>query len=477
GGRVGGDVAGAEEGHVLLHAAGHVPAAARAGDPAEDRAGAQPRGRRLPARPPGDGAPGRGFPGRTRHRLQAALGQRPPPRGPDRRRADGLRRGEVRARRPGRAPRAPPPVGGGAERRARLGVLRRRLRLRAVAAERRRRRGRGDGLLLDGGRRGVARPRLGGRHARDRFPQVGGDVRRRRLPGRAPADGADARRRPGRPRPGQARVRRAAERRPAPVRSAAQARRGPRMVRGPRAGPLISPGGAVPGTRRSPTFLGMRGDTPPPPGPVIVDVGTAQARQMSVGSAVAGGIGVVAVAAALTGDVEGGTGTRVTAFLIGAVFTLIGALPLLLRRIAFRPRRLLFDSTGLRWEDPQGAPWAVGWAELAEVTLGYPAPATGSARLGSAVNLTLRPADPAFHEAHPEMEHLAVPAGDGSRSYRVPFGHALSVVGPADRALRHYAPGVYRREGPEIPAPRDRPTAVKVSVAIVGCYWACAMAV
>lgn len=221
----------------------------------------------------------------------------------------------------------------------------------------------------------------------------------------------------------------------------------------------------------------MRGDTPPPPGPVIVDVGTAQARQMIVGSAVAGGIGVVAVAAALTGDVEGGTGTRVTAFLIGAVFTLIGALPLLLRRIAFRPRRLLFDSTGLRWEDPQGAPWAVGWAELAEVTLGYPAPAAGSARLGSAVNLTLRPADPAFHEAHPEMEHLAVPAGDGSRSYRVPFGHALSVVGPADRALRHYAPGVYRREGPEIPAPRDRPTAVKVSVAIVGCYWACAMAV
>jgi len=212
---------------------------------------------------------------------------------------------------------------------------------------------------------------------------------------------------------------------------------------------------------------------------MIIDVGAAQGRQMIAGSVAAGGIGLIAVASALTGNVEGGTGTRTTALLIGAVFTLIGALPLLLRRIAFRSRRLVFDSAGLRWEDPEGAPWAVGWAELAEVTLSYPASATGSAKLGSVVDLTLRPADPAFHEAHPEMEHLAAPGGDGSpgRRYRMPFGHALSVVGPADRGLRHFAPGIYRQDGPEIPPPRDRPRAVKVSVAIIGCYWAAAVAV
>ena len=210
-----------------------------------------------------------------------------------------------------------------------------------------------------------------------------------------------------------------------------------------------------------------------PRNPVAVDVGNAQTRQIAVGGTVAGAIGLIAVVSAITGNVDGGTGTRIAAFVLGLVFTLIGALPLLMWRIAFRPRRILFDADGLRWDDPRGAPWAVRWSELGGVTLAYPSPDIRTPDVSSSsVNLDLRPAGPGFREAHPEMEHLAAAAGAPQGRYRVPFGHALSVVGPIDRALRTFAPAIYRREGPEIPEPRDRPRAVMLSVAVLGCFWA-----
>ncbi|TDC81328.1 hypothetical protein [Actinomadura sp. 7K507] len=206
--------------------------------------------------------------------------------------------------------------------------------------------------------------------------------------------------------------------------------------------------------------------------PVSVDVGNAQTRQIAVGGTVAGAIGLIAVISAITGNVDGGTGTRVAAFAIGLVFTLIGALPLLMWRIAFRPRRILFDAGGLRWDDPTGSPWAVPWSELAGVTFTYPEPSTGGERLASSVNLDLRPAEPGFRDAHPEMEHLAAASGNGpAGGYRLPLGHTQSVVGPIDRALRTFAPAIYHRRGPEVPAPRDRPWAVKLSVGMLGCLW------
>ncbi|HEY8480903.1 MAG TPA: hypothetical protein VIL71_13840 [Spirillospora sp.] len=213
-----------------------------------------------------------------------------------------------------------------------------------------------------------------------------------------------------------------------------------------------------------------------PRGPVVIDVGAVQARQMIVGSVVAGVFGLLAVAGALTGDVSGGTGTRAGVMAFGLVFCLFALLPLILRRIAFRPRRLVFDADGVRWDDPRGTTWSVGWADLAEITLTYPPPAAEGGKLASRVNLTLRPADPAFREAHPEMEHLIVPGGHEVR-YRLPLGHAQPVVGPADRALRRCAAGIYIRNGPEIPAPRDRPRAVKLSVAFIAGHWAYLMAI
>ncbi|HEY8480904.1 MAG TPA: hypothetical protein VIL71_13845 [Spirillospora sp.] len=205
---------------------------------------------------------------------------------------------------------------------------------------------------------------------------------------------------------------------------------------------------------------------------VTVDVGRVHARQMIVGGLAAGAFGAIGIIASITGNVEGGTGVRVTAFVLGLVFSAIGLLPLLMRRIALRPRRLVFDADGVRWEDPRGTPWTVNWTDLAEVAFFHSKPDTGRPGLRPRVTLQLRPAEPAFHDDHPEMRHLAVDTGgQAGVVYRLPLTPAQSTVGPIDEALRVFAPGLYHPVGPELPVRRERPRAVEVSVGILSCYW------
>ncbi|MBE1530261.1 hypothetical protein [Actinomadura algeriensis] len=219
----------------------------------------------------------------------------------------------------------------------------------------------------------------------------------------------------------------------------------------------------------------MSGDAPAPGEPVTVDVADAQARQIVVGAAVAGFFGVVALVAAGTGNVTGGTGARVAAFALGAIFTLIGVLPLLMWRVAFRARSLVLDADGMRWDDPGGAPWTVRWAELAGVELVNPEPDAGTPKVAPPVRLVLTPASPDFRAAHPEMEHLAAetPAGPGV-VYRLPFGRAHRVVGPIDEGLGSFASGLYRSRIGRNPVPR-RPPAVAASVTLLALCWLAAV--
>ncbi|TDC66724.1 hypothetical protein E1200_16230 [Actinomadura sp. GC306] len=220
----------------------------------------------------------------------------------------------------------------------------------------------------------------------------------------------------------------------------------------------------------------MAGETITPREPVTVDVGNVHARQMVVGGTVAGAFGLIALAAAVTGNVDGGTGVRITAFALGLLFTLIGVLPLLMWRVAFRPRRLVLDVEGLRWEDPRGIPWAVGWAELSRVTFSFPKPDTGRPGIPPPVELVLRPAEASFRDAHPEMAHLAVETSrEPGVVYRLPLGHAQSAVGPIDEALTAFASGLYRRRGVRSVRRRVRPRAVEVSVGILATYWMAAV--
>jgi hypothetical protein len=187
---------------------------------------------------------------------------------------------------------------------------------------------------------------------------------------------------------------------------------------------------------------------------LVIDVGKADAKRFVIGSVVSGAVGLVAIIAGLVGAVEGGVGVAIGAVCIGAVFLLIALLPVMARRKAFRPRRLVIEQPGIRWDDPQGIPWAVRWHELAAVSLSrhgaLELPETVSDKVSGAivdrvagervlVRLHLFPADAGFHQRHPEM----APLWHQDR-LRLPLGHNAALVPQMDAALRYFQPMRYR---------------------------------
>lgn len=84
----------------------------------------------------------------------------------------------------------------------------------------------------------------------------------------------------------------------------------------------------------------------------------------------------------------------------------------------------------------------------------------------------LSPAAPDFRDDHPEMEHLAEEAaGEPGLAYALPLGNAQRFVGPVDDALTAFAPGIYVRDGREVPRGLGRPWGVVVAVALVAAFW------
>ncbi|MBB6549769.1 hypothetical protein [Nonomuraea rubra] len=183
--------------------------------------------------------------------------------------------------------------------------------------------------------------------------------------------------------------------------------------------------------------------TPPP---VVIDVGADAKVRALAGGSVAGVIGLIAIGSALTGQTTGGGGTAVAVGLVGLVFLGIGLLPVVAWKKVGRPRRLVFDSFGVRWDDPQGRPWAVAWAELSGVGISR----TRQRRVKPAdylmrktmVRLDLFPADQGFRSRHQEMEHLwefhTVKNG-----YRLPLGSSPKYIPVIEGAMRQYRPGAY----------------------------------
>lgn len=193
-----------------------------------------------------------------------------------------------------------------------------------------------------------------------------------------------------------------------------------------------------------------------PPGhapAVVLDVGTADTRKVIIGAVVSGVIGLLAVIAGLAGAVDGGTGIAITVIVVGALFLIPGILTITLRRKVFRPRRLVFEPAGLRWDDPQGAPWAIPWRELAAVSVEKHTPIKVSQNVGERLAeatadkmigerghlwLDLHPADPGFAARHPELAHLWTGAG-----YRLPLGGNMRFIPLIADAMSRFAPRIY----------------------------------
>jgi hypothetical protein len=169
-----------------------------------------------------------------------------------------------------------------------------------------------------------------------------------------------------------------------------------------------------------------------------------------IASAILIPLGLIAIVGGVVETVGGRLGGLI-ALAFGLAFLGIGMVPVVNRRRAFRPRRLLIEQAGVRWDDPRGQPWAVRWQELAAVVIARREPASGGAEdlsgqvadavadrvLGERVlvYLDLFPADPGFHRRHPELAHLS----KGDR-LRLPLGHNARMLPQMEAAIRHFQP-------------------------------------
>lgn len=184
------------------------------------------------------------------------------------------------------------------------------------------------------------------------------------------------------------------------------------------------------------------------PAPVVIDLGKSDTRKVLIGGSVAGGLGILAlvgsVSAFLDGEPVGGS----IAGIIGIAFTFIGVMAVVKWKTISRPRKLIIEQQGIRLDDPQGMPWAVGWQELGAVSVSRTQ--ERAVQLADAlvkrtlVRLDLHPRDPArFRPAHPTME----PLWEFHRvrnGYRLPLGDSAPFIAPLDRGLRTFAPQIYR---------------------------------
>jgi hypothetical protein len=195
------------------------------------------------------------------------------------------------------------------------------------------------------------------------------------------------------------------------------------------------------------------------PGAVVVDVGSTNGKRAAVGAVVAGVLGLVAVVSGLAGAVDGGVGVGIAVTVIGVLFLLPAVFVVIRREAVFRPRKLVFEQAGIRWDDPKGAPWAIPWTELAAVSVSKHSPRqVGSEsigdKIGGAVNdkiagerahvrLDLYPADPSFAGRHPELAHLWERQGVQG-GYRMPLGTNVKFIVPIAQGMGRFAPHLYR---------------------------------
>jgi len=184
------------------------------------------------------------------------------------------------------------------------------------------------------------------------------------------------------------------------------------------------------------------------PAPVVIDLGKSDTRKVLIGGSVAGGLGILAlvgsVSAFLDGEPVGGS----IAGIIGIAFTFLGVMAVVKWKTISRPRKLIIEQQGIRLDDPQGMPWAVGWQELGAVSVSRTQ--ERAVQLADAlvkrtlVRLDLHPRDPAtFRPAHPTME----PLWEFHRvrnGYRLPLGDSAPFIAPLDHGLRTFAPQIYR---------------------------------
>jgi hypothetical protein len=194
------------------------------------------------------------------------------------------------------------------------------------------------------------------------------------------------------------------------------------------------------------------------PGAVVIDVGGTDGKKAIIGAIVAGVVGLIAIIGGIVGATDGGVGGGIAAIAIGTLFMVPVVFVIARRDKVFRPRKLVLEPAGIRWDDPHGAPWAIPWPELAAVSINKHSALevdhsiqnkiVGAATdkvLGERahVRLDLYPADPGYAGRHPELAHLWERQGVRG-GYRMPLGSNVNFIQPIAQAMGRFAPHLFR---------------------------------
>jgi hypothetical protein len=178
-----------------------------------------------------------------------------------------------------------------------------------------------------------------------------------------------------------------------------------------------------------------------------IDIGTRDTRRVIIGASVAGVLGVLALVGAVSAFADGEPVGGSIAGVIGVAFTGIAVLAIVNWKKVSRPRQLVVEPPGVRWNDPDGAPWAVPWQELGGVAVSRTqervVQLSDALTRRTMVRLDLFPRDPQrFRAAHPHMEHLWE-FHNVRNGYRLPLGDAANLIPTLDHSLRQCAGPIY----------------------------------
>lgn len=164
----------------------------------------------------------------------------------------------------------------------------------------------------------------------------------------------------------------------------------------------------------------------------MLDVNKDQMLKSLSGFIVIGVIGLIVLIAGLTSGSIG-------AIIGGVIGLLIGVgVPLAMRNVFFRPRKLIVDRPGMRWDDPKGnLAWTVGWTELTGVAVSAGEHVVGRTTT-TLVRVDMWPGQ-GFEQRHPELQRFWQHSG-AQGCYRFPLGPTKKYAQQLDGAFRTFAP-------------------------------------
>jgi hypothetical protein len=184
--------------------------------------------------------------------------------------------------------------------------------------------------------------------------------------------------------------------------------------------------------------------SPVSPDAVVIDMRARNIPRVIAGAAVSAVLGIAGLIGSISAFADSEIVGGIIALIIGIALTGIALLAIFNWKKVSRPHRLIFERPGVRWDDPQGTPWAIPWSELRGVGISRTKERVVSLSNAVARRTMVRvdffPANPEeFKMKYQNMAHLAHANG----RYRLPFGDAAKLIPIVESGMMRFAPQLF----------------------------------